>query len=262
MDYLPRFLLSTRPPGDDVYEVLVAGEDALGVLNKLTGVLSQNEINFSSSHGQVDEAGKTFVNVFFCNMAKAKLTPDELQMKLENLPFVKQVRIAPMKGLMYEEHMFPVSTMFAGRALVVGAAAFSQIEGRLVEIFGSAGEVMAYEQGRAYALATLADMEQYRMKVGAVWDLENIAAWVRAQGWASVRIREVPAGYMVNVYSVPAPMGQREMGGLSWFLTGMIVGMLEYLAGQRLAAEPTLYDPESDTHSFGVRKQAKAAKPV
>ncbi|MDG7010817.1 MAG: hypothetical protein JRN57_01730 [Nitrososphaerota archaeon] len=257
MDYLPRFLMSTRPPGDNVYEVLVVGEDAVGVLNKVTEVFSQSGVNFISSHGQVDEAAKLFANAFFCDLSKAKMGPDELRRKLASLPFVRDVKVAPMHGAMHEEFMFPMSTVFDGRVLMVGASAFGQVEGRLVEIFGSAGEVMAYEQGRAYSVATLADMEDYRKKVGATWDLGNIMSWIRAQGWAVAEITETPELYGVKLSSIPTLKGERVSAGLGRFLTGMMVGMLEYHAGQRLAADPTDYDPASNSYSFKVRKQAK-----
>lgn len=249
--------MSTRPLGDDIFEVLVSGADAVGVLNKITSVLSQGGVNFVSSHGQVDESKKHFVSAFYCEMGKAKVTPEALKKKLSELPFVKEVRVAPMKGMMHERFMFPLSTVHAGRVLVVGASAFSQVEGRLVEIFGSAGEVMAYEQGRAYSMATLAEMEEYRKKVGATWDLANITDWIRAQGWAGAEIAEVAEGYEVKLTSLPAPKAEGVGGGLSRFLTGMIVGMLEGLAGQRLAADATVYEKASDAYSFRVRKQPK-----
>jgi predicted amino acid-binding ACT domain protein len=252
MGFLQRFMMSTRPPGDDIYEVLVAGEDSVGVLNKVTAVLSQNNVNFVSAHGQVDESGKTFVNAFFCEMAKAKVTPEELRKRLAALPFVKEVRVASLKGAMYESFMFPLSAVFAGRALMLGANAFSAIEERLVEIFGTAGEVMAYEQGMAYSVSTLSEMEGYREKVGAEWDLDNIVALLRAQGWAIAEIAEVPEGYEVKLTSLPGE--NRRAGGLSRFLTGMVVGMLEHLSGQRLAADPTTYEPSTKTHAFLVRK--------
>ena len=260
MDFLPRYLMSTRPPGDDVYELLVLGEDSIGVLNKITSVLSQSNVNFVSAHGQVDESGKRFTNAFFCEMAKAKVSPEELEKKLSALPFVREVKMTSMKGLMHERFMFPMSTAFAGRVLVVGATAFSQIEGRLVEIFGSAGEVMAYEQGRAYATSTLNDMDEYRKRVGAAWNIPNIELWIRAQGWAVAEIIESADEYEVRLTALPSPREQGTSGGMSRFLTGMIVGMLEYLAGQRLAADPTAYDAVTDSCSFKVRKPAKRAK--
>ena len=261
MDYFARFLMSTRPPGDDIYELLVTGVDSIGVLNKITAILAKGNVNFVSSHGQMDEAGKLFTNAFFCEMAKAKVTPDELKKELEALPFVKDVRLESMKGRMHEANMFPLSTFFAGRVLVLGAAAFSQIEARLVEIFGSAGEVMAYEQGRAYSLATLADMEGYRKKVGATWDVGNIADWVRAQGWAAAEITETAEGYHVKLSSVPTHKGDEESGGVSRFLTGMMVGMLETPAGQRLAAGPTVYDQATKSYSFKVIRQPGSSRP-
>lgn len=256
MDYLPRFLMSTRPPGDDIYEVLVLGEDSVGTLNRITTVLAEGNVNFVSAHGQVDETGRTFVNAFFCELSKAKVGARELERKLSALPFVKEVRMAPMKGLMHEGFMFPMSTIFAGRALVVGASAFSQIEGRLVEIFGSAGEVMAYEQGRAYATSTLGDMEEYRKRVGAAWDIQNIERWIAAQGWAVARVAENRDGFEVRLASIPAK-GEKDRNGLSRFLVGMTVGMLEQAGGQRLTAEPSAYDPATDTYSFKVRKQKR-----
>ena len=252
--------MSTRPPGDDVYEVLVSGDDSVGIMNKTTAVLAQENVNIVSTHGQVDEAGKSFVNVFFCEMGKAKVGADALKKKLEALPFVREVRVEQLKGLMHERFMFPFSGIYAGRVLIVGANAFMEIEGRLVEIFGSAGEVMAYEQGRAYAISTLADLDAYRKKVGAAWDLENISSWIRAQGWARAEIAEVPEGYLVKLTSLPRSGEEGRNGGLSRFLTGMTVGMLELHAGQRLGADPTVYEAEADRFTFKVRKQSKSAR--
>ena len=127
-EYKPRFLMSTRPPGQDIYEVLVAGRDAVGVLNSITAVLKKNEVNFVSAHGQTDEPGTRFVNAFFCEMAKATCTPAKLRKELESLPFVDEVLVAQMGGAMYVRFMFAISMPYVGRALLVDASAFAMIE--------------------------------------------------------------------------------------------------------------------------------------
>lgn len=257
MDYLPRFLMSTRPPGDDVYEVLVTGVDSVGVLNKLTGVLSESQVNFISTHGQVDEAGKTFINVFFCEMGRAKASPDELRKRLTALPFVREVRIASIKGVLHERFMFPNSMLSAGRALIVGSSAFKEMEDRLVEMFGSAGQVMTFEQGRAYASSTLRDLEKYRERVKAEWDIENIQGLIREQGWGVVTIRERNRTYEVTVESPPANGDGEASATPDRFLVGMIVGLLERHSGVTLQAEPVTPGPKPDAFVFKARQQGK-----
>ena len=243
--------MATRPPGDDVYELFVRGTDVIGAVNKITGILSDKGVNFASLHGQLDEDGKTFVNVFFCAMGGAKLSPEDLKKKVEKLPFVTEVRLEPMKGGMYEKFMFPLKAMFAGRVLTVGASAFADMEDRLTEIFGSAGGTMAYEQGKAYAESTIADLRKYMERVDARWDLANIQDLFRAEGWGVVRITETGTGYEVSVKR--PPVGKKEEGP-GRFVVGMIVGMLEHYGKGHMAAEPVRSDSAGEKFVFTVRK--------
>ena len=249
--FVSRFIMATVPPGDDVYELFVRGADVIGAVNKITGVLSDGGVNFTSSHGQMDEDGKTFANAFFCTMGGAKLSPEDLKRRVEKLPFVTEVRLEPMKGGMYEKFMFPLKAMFAGRVLSVGASAFADMEERLTEIFGSAGGTMAYEQGKAYAESTIADLGSYMEKVGARWDLGNIQDLFRAQGWGVVGITETATGYEVSVKH--PPVGKKEEGP-GRFVVGMIIGMLEHYGQGHMAAEPVRKDAGTETFTFTVRK--------
>lgn len=251
-EHVPRFLMSTRPPGEDIYEVLVAGRDSVGVLNSITAVLKKNGVNFVSSHGQTDEPGTHFVNAFFCEMAKAKCTADRLQKELEELPFVDTVLVAKMGGAMYERFMFPTSMLYAGKALVVDASAFVMIEDRLVEMFGTGGSVMAYEQGKAYAKKLVEGLEVYRSKVGARWDIENIEGSIRAQGWGIVTVREKEGGFEVRVKSPTVLRGGGARAELGRFFVGIVVGMLEVYAKAELNADRADYDPGSQAFVLDV----------
>ncbi len=246
--------MSTRPPGDEVYELLVSGKDSVGVLNKITSVISDCKVNFVSTHGQADESGETFINAFFCDFAGAKATTEELVGRLRKLPFVTEVLLEPMKGLMFERFMFPMSLMYADRALTLGARAFVEMEQRLVEIFGTAGETMSYEQGKAYAESTMESLDKYREKVGAKWDLPNIEGLFRAEGWGIATINEVPEGYEVSVKSPPTIGRAGAPEGPGKFVVGMIVGMLRAHSGGHLAAGPVERDPAAEECRFSVKK--------
>lgn len=241
----------TRPPGDEVHELVVSGTDAVGVLNKITGILSKNNVNFVSNHGQVNEAGTAFTNAFFCDMSRAKVDMERLKRELMSLHFVKDVRSTPMKGMMFESYMFPMSSIFAGRVITVDAAAFADMEDRLKEMFGSAGEAMAYEQGKAYAEATVRDLRKYAELAGAKWDLANVQAFFRAEGWGVVTISETESGFGVRVKDAPQPRNavKKSLGG---FNVGMVVGMLEELRGEPLKAGDIAADGEGDDFLFTV----------
>lgn len=246
--------MSTRPPGDQIVELLVVGKDSVGALNKITSVMSDGKVNILSAHGQMDESREGFVHAFFCEFSEAKLTPDELVGRLRKLSFVTEVRLEPMKGLMFERFMFPVSSMSAGRVLSLGARAFVEMEDRLVEIFGTAGETMSYEQGKAYAESTMKALEKYRGSVGAEWDLRNIQDLFRAEGWGVAVVKEGPEGYEVSVKSPPSGGRADAPKGPGKFVVGMLVGMLGAHSRGHLAAGPVEYDAETDQHHFSVRK--------
>lgn len=250
--------MSTRPPGEGVYELLVTGDDQIGVLNKITAILSKENVNFVSNHGQVDEAGTTFVNAFFCDMTHAKVSMDALKKELMSLPFVAEARSVPMKGLMFEGFMFPLKSLFASRVINVDAAGFAEMEDRLVDIFGTAGETMAFEQGKAYAESTVGDIDKYRVMAGAEWDLANVQDLFRAQGWGVVSIKKSRSEFAVRVKDPPL---RRKGDGkhLGKFLVGMVVGMLERLSEKSLAPSPPAYDPKAESFEFVV-SEADAEK--
>ncbi len=254
MGFLPRFVMCTRPPGEDVYEVLVTGVDAVGVLHKISGVISDAGVNFVFAHGQVDEARKNFTHAYFCELAGAKVAPEELAKRLRTLPFVSEVRLGPMKGMMFEKFMFPVASIFADRMLNLGAGAFVEMEERLVEIFGTAGETMSYEQGKAYAESTIKALEQYRQRVGAEWDIDNIQDLFRAEGWGVATVKQSPDGYDVRVK--PASVSARADGGSGpgRFVVGLLVGMLLVHSKGHLAAGPLNHDAEADEYYFSIKK--------
>lgn len=254
LDFLPRFLMSTRPPGEEVYEMVVSGVDSVGVLSKISGVVTEAGVNFVSAHGQVDEEKKRFVHAYFCEFAGGRTTPDKLVTLLKKLPFVSEVRLEPMRGVMFEKFMFPLSSMFAGRVLNLGARAFVEMEDRLVEIFGTAGETMAYEQGKAYAESTMEDLDGYRRQVGAEWDLPNIQGLFRAEGWGVAEVREAAEGYEVTVKSAPVSGREGAAGGPGKFVVGLLVGMLRAHSKGHLAAGPVGYDAEADAYTFSIRK--------
>lgn len=254
LDFLPRFVICTRPPGEGVYEVLVTGTDSVEVLHKISGVISDAGVNFVFAHGQVDETGKSFTHAFFCDMASVKVAPEELAKRLRTLPFVADVRLGPMKGMMFEKFMFPVSSIFADRVLNLRAGAFVAMQERLVEIFGTAGETMSYEQGKAYAQSTVEALEQYRQRVGAEWDIDNIQDMFRAEGWGVVTVTQSPDGYDVRVKSTPVTARGEGGSGPGRFVVGLLVGMLGVHSKGHLAAGPLNHDAEADEYYFSVKK--------
>ncbi len=246
--------MSTRPPGVDVYELVVTGADSVGVLHKISGVVSDAGVNFVLTHGQMDEGGKEFVHAYYCEFAGAKVTPEELEKRLRKLPFVAEVRLTSMKGMMFEKFMFPVASVLADRMLTLGAGAFVEMEERLVEIFGTAGETMSYEQGKAYAESTMKALEQYRRSVGAEWDISNIEDLFRAEGWGVATVKESPEGYDVKVKSAPASPRTGSAKGPGKFVVGLLVGMLAAHSKGHLAAGPVEYDPKEDECRFSIKK--------
>ena len=251
-EHTPRLLMSTRPPGRDIFEVLVTGKDAIGTLNGITEVLKKRNVNFVAAHGHTDESGTKFVNAFFCEMAGATCTPDELQKELEAFPFVDSVMVSQMGRAMFEKFMFPLAMLHAGRALLVDASAFAMVEGRLAQMFGTAGNTMAFEQGKAYAKQLVADSDAYRAKVGSGWDVENIEGCLRAQGWGLVSVEEKADGYEVSVKS-PAVLQAGVHGDeLGRFFIGIVVGLLEVRARAQLRVDAVRFDPETAAYTFAV----------
>ena len=134
----------------------------------------------------------------------------------------------------------------------VDASAFAMVEGRLAQMFGTAGNTMAFEQGKAYAKQLVADSDAYRAKVGSGWDVENIEGCLRAQGWGLVSVEEKADGYEVSVKS-PAVLQAGDHGDeLGRFFIGIVVGLLEVRARAQLRVDAVRFDPETAAYTFAV----------
>ncbi len=251
---MPQFVMSTRPHGADVYEMVVTGADSVGVLHEISGVVSDAGVNFVLAHGQMDEGGRGFVHAYYCEFAGARVSPEELAERLRKLPFVAEVRMASMEGMMFEKFMFPMTSVSADRRLTLGAVAFAEMEDRLVEIFGTAGETMSYEQGKAYAESTVKALEQHRRSTGAEWDIYNIEDLFRAEGWGVATVKESPEGYDVRVKSAPAAPRAGSAKRPGKFVVGLLVGMLGAHSKGHLAAGPVEYDAKEDECRFSIKK--------
>ncbi len=240
-----------------MYEVMVEGEDSLGALSEISRVVSEARANFMFAHGQMDAARKKFSYAYFCEFAGATVTPDELSTRLRGLSFVTDVRLASMKGMMFEKFMFPLRSA-SDRILHLRADAFVEMENRLVEIFGAAGETMSYEQGKAYAQSVMKGLEDYRQEIGAAWDICNIQDLFRAEGWGVAEVTEVPDGYEVSVKSAPSHARAGAAKGPGKFVVGLLVGMLRMHSKGHLAAGQPAYDAMTDEYRFSIKKVKRA----
>ena len=237
-----------------MYEVMVEGEDSMGALNEISHVISEAGANFIFAHRQMDASRKKLAYAYFCEFAGATVAPDELAARLRRLSFVTDVRLESMKGMMFEKFMSPQSSASTDRILHLRADAFVEMEERLVEIFGMAGETMSFEQGKAYAESTMKALEQYRHSTGAEWDICNIEDLFRAEGWGVATVKESPEGYDVKVKSAPASHRTGPAKGPGKFVVGLLVGMLAAHSKGHLAAGPVEYDPKEDECRFSIKK--------
>ena len=90
-----RSMRVVSPAGRKVYDLNLTVESRPSVLAKIATILGENNIDILAGGIQCSDDKKTGYDLFYLEMADAKVTPEELVKTLKALSFVKEVELAP-----------------------------------------------------------------------------------------------------------------------------------------------------------------------
>lgn len=85
----------TCPPGRKVYDLHLTVESRPSVLAKIATILGEKNIDILAGGLQGSDDKKTGYDIFYLEMADAKISPEELLKTLKALSFVKKAEIEP-----------------------------------------------------------------------------------------------------------------------------------------------------------------------
>lgn len=90
-----RSMRVTSPSGKKVFDLSLTVESRPSVLAKIATLLGENNIDILAGGLQCSDDKKTGYDLFYLEMADAKITPEKLVKALKALSFVKSVEIEP-----------------------------------------------------------------------------------------------------------------------------------------------------------------------
>ena len=92
---ISRRLGITCPPGREVFNLTLTVESRPSVLAKVATILGERDIDILAGGMQCSDDKKTGYDLFYLEMADAKVTPKELLKTLKALSFVQEAEIQP-----------------------------------------------------------------------------------------------------------------------------------------------------------------------
>jgi uncharacterized protein with ACT and thioredoxin-like domain len=90
-----RSMRITSPPGQKVFDLFLTVESRPSILAKIAMILGESNIDILAGGIECSDDKKTGYDLFYLEMANAKVTPEELVKTLKAQSFVKEAEIEP-----------------------------------------------------------------------------------------------------------------------------------------------------------------------
>jgi hypothetical protein len=244
--YYPRVISLTpqgQPDNGSLYELLVTGTDGIGVLSKLTKILADHNVNIIPSGGYNSLKPGTFIWTTFADFS-GRSTPQQVVDDLKRLSFVGEAQAKKLDGMAFDLFLFPVYQMGRFRATIFGVKPLLAVERRLIEQFGSAGEVILFEEGKQYLIESIAQLGDAIPEGRRGVHLENILGWLRTTGWG---IFEFDASNLERLGEISASIQDPPNAAVprlirSNFVNGVVSGVIEVVYGKKMRLDSQSYD--------------------
>jgi hypothetical protein len=259
--YYPRIIgltpQSDRGEEHKWVELLVTGRDEVGGLARLATLLAERGVDLTPSGGYYVLTPGTFVWTTFADLKRSKSSAEDVLRDLKRFDFVAKAEAVEVGSVAVDKFLFPVITSGDRRGLVMDLHSLMEMEKRLTQILGSAGSVLMFEQGKAYAKEGL----EYILKDVAENEprvlLDACAAWGRTMGWGvfsnDTTKLDIDGTVIVTISEPPNSLvPNRE----SHFIDGLVVGGAEFALKRKVNVVLSRYD--ESTRSLRVVLQAPA----
>ena len=251
--YFPRNIGVSSPPGESVHEFVVVWRHEFGSLPKILDVFSRHKAKVLLTHSQLDRPTNTVVGTFFCDVAQADQSVEELRKEIRNLDFVQDADFASAQRSIFDKFLFPVTVWGRDRVIVMRMDPMFNIERRLTAELGSAGAAIMFGEGEGYSSETIKHYQEVLGGVSAEMLLENVEDGLRATGWGLFDFKETKEGYVVTVQDAPTLKGATEP---SRFLCGVIAGILESIFSVKMKVVESTLDYEGQRVIVRLAKTA------
>jgi predicted amino acid-binding ACT domain protein len=256
--YYPR-IVGLAPHGGNGHsgtwaELLVTGHDEIGGAAKLATLLAKHNVNLAPSGGYYLVSPDRFVWTTFADFRLSTLSLDDVVKDVRRLDFVSKAEAIEIVGVPLDRFLFPVIMHGDRRGIIMGLSPLLKMEERLAAIIGTAGSVVMFEEGKAYATEGL----QSVLKNGAGAEprqlLDTASAWGRVMGWGifTVGIETLDDDGTITVM-VDEPPNGLSGNHESHFFDGVVVGAIEFVLRKKVYVALSKYDEPTRTLQLVLR---------
>jgi predicted hydrocarbon binding protein len=174
-------------------------------------------------------------------LRSASDTPQSIKALISQLGVVRRCEVAgSKKGLLIDRFHTGFQVGAGEPFLMVPTAVLASTFEAVARAFGTGGETILYNQGKAYSTARWAGIS-LALGPSSRTRLEEVAAMTAAAGWAIVEIRHMPGTSIVEFVNHDCfeCSGIAKGGHGCPFIRGMAVGLIESAFGTKVTSEET-----------------------
>jgi predicted hydrocarbon binding protein len=228
-------------PTRKYFHIVIELENVPGALHNVLDVTRGLELNILGSFSSVDSAAK--VGVWSGFVEDNNHDAVELRRKLGGSPYVHDaIVVESNKGFLVDGVHFPLAFNTGTRAVLMTARYVARMLETIRKQFGSGGNVIIYEEGRAYGKDVGAE---YFQRLGADFVTSNLGEVLKlyqALGWfrlEAVEVEHKTGKIVVRTAENFECAGSQSRVPLSHFVRGHIAGTISTYMEKEMACEET-----------------------
>jgi len=253
----PRSLGIASPDGQEIYELYVAVQSKPSVLARIATILGERNIDILAGSMQCSDDKRTGYDVFYLEMAGAKVTPQELVELLKKLDFVQDAQIQPKSKVRFETMMFPLTRSGHTRVFVLSSNGWFALVNSILTTFGTAGGVILHNEGVSVGAEIVESIRAlFRAPVGSDLEMDNLRAYFSAVGLGVLQITGDRKGTKVRIEQ-PVTSGQK-IPVADQFLVGVVRGAVNRIYAEEYVVKNLTFKDETIVFDLAKDHAAKS----
>jgi predicted hydrocarbon binding protein len=185
------------------FEICMALQNVTGSLSTVVDTLTRAGFNILSCELTNGVHGSLGTLTVFMEVPSEQVTVEGTKASLTSLSVVKDVSIAEStNGLIIDSLRFPFEFASGERALIIRREAMLQMTATMMAKFGSGGEVILFELGKAAGKKDGRDLDELMGRENVVANLPQISKLYSALGWgrSSMKSQEPdPSHFVIRI---------------------------------------------------------------
>lgn len=241
-----------------MHEFLIVGEKE--TTSDIFSLFSRFSIDVVRMEIEEEPISNRFLFSGFCSIARSNVTADVFSGELKKLRRVERVEFQNAEDAVFARFFFPLYVTNDSRGILMRMDPLLKIEQHLLQVLGSAGAAIMFDEGKTYAVETVEIIKKALPDANPSILLRNIVDALRATGWGLFTFKQNEEGFYVTVEHPP----RLKSGGMeeNKFVAGVTVGILVSLYGNELSVISSQYKVQEDLLAYKLKGNSLRTEPL